>query len=102
MGWYAISCRHSQSNCWDEAARVCPAGYETADESAHERISIVNGTGGSHYRGEMLVKCKTSAVKHAKGRPRVPPAPSAENNSEQPNDTGDDTDAGTSASPGRE
>lgn len=61
--WWQIDCHHSQSECWDEAAADCPHGYVTADESGRESGATVYSTFvQSHYRGQMLVKCRDQAA----------------------------------------
>ncbi len=61
--WYAVSCRRSQSNCYEKAGEVCPNGYHVADASDHEGVYVsAGGFTGTQvtptYNGEMMIKCK--------------------------------------------
>jgi hypothetical protein len=65
--WWSIACRHSQSECWAKAGDVCPRGYETADQSGGTTGATAINTGYTttvvtHYRGEMLIRCKRRHV----------------------------------------
>ena len=65
-GWIAVSCRKSQSNCYEMAGEVCPAGYVTADQEGHAGVAVSgivtpsSGFVGVHptYHGDMLIKCR--------------------------------------------
>lgn len=62
---YSVSCKRNQSNCWKEAAKACPSGYDIIDGQGHE-AAVINrnvytgeATGVTPvYSGEMLVKCR--------------------------------------------
>ena len=63
-GTYAITCKRSQSNCWSEASRVCPGGYDTLDGAGHDGTYLATNTYTGQvtavptYKGEMLVRCR--------------------------------------------
>ena len=63
-GTYAISCKRSQSNCWSEAAKVCPGGYDQLDGAGHDGVVMATNsytgqvTAVPTYKGEMLVRCR--------------------------------------------
>lgn len=63
-GTYSIECKRSQSNCWREAARVCPGGYDQLDGSGHDGMVMSTNTYTGQvtavptYKGEMLVRCR--------------------------------------------
>lgn len=59
---FAIDCHTSRKNCYQEAAKVCPYGFDIAD-SSDKQGAIVTPVGDSAvvtptYQGEMLVRCK--------------------------------------------
>jgi hypothetical protein len=62
---YSIQCKRSQSNCWKEAAKVCPSGYDQIDGSqragTHHMVNAYNGQymgSAPTFDGEMLVRCR--------------------------------------------
>jgi len=63
-GWFAISCKEDQANCYEKAGEVCPGGYVMADRGGQTgTLDMVDSTSGdtysvATYRGYMLVKCK--------------------------------------------
>ena len=69
-GMYAIECKRSQSNCWEEANEVCgPGQYDVLDRSGqsgtHHMVNAYNGQYmGSvpTYKGELIVQCKSPAT----------------------------------------
>jgi hypothetical protein len=97
LGWYAVSCRKSQRYCWQEAARVCPEGYDVADQSQRQGFYATQYSAGSTYHGDMLIKCKSMQAKAPQHAPATQAAaPSAEPEAEQPHDSTHDGDSGTS------
>ena len=61
-GMYSIECRRSQGNCYEEAARVCPGGFDVMDGSGRQG-AVVQSWGNTAtvtptYNGEMLVRCR--------------------------------------------
>jgi hypothetical protein len=68
-GRFIIECKRSQSNCWKEAAKMCPGGYDQIDSSqrsgTHHTVNAYNGQYmGSvpTFNGEMLVECRSQAA----------------------------------------
>lgn len=58
---YAITCKRSQSNCWSEANKVCPGGYDQLDGTQRQGVAMNLWTGkpaGTTYDGEMLIRCR--------------------------------------------
>lgn len=62
MNWYAVSCRRSQSYCWEEAGRVCPGGYDVADQSQSQGFIATQSYAGTTHHGSMLIRCRVAAV----------------------------------------
>lgn len=54
---YEISCRRSRANCWQEAQKVCPGGFQQVDGADHTAYIVSSGTVVPAYKGEMIVKC---------------------------------------------
>ena len=58
---YSVECRRSQANCYREAARCCPEGFDVLDSAGRSKFIVVNNTNTStvipKYRGELLVRC---------------------------------------------
>ena len=58
---YSVECRRSQANCYEEAARCCPHGFDVLDSAGRSKFIVVNNTNSStvipKYRGELLVRC---------------------------------------------
>jgi len=81
VGWYSITCRRDQGNCYSQAGEVCPHGYVTADASGHAGTAIVahvNPYGGyayavPTYRGQMLIKCKSRSEDDETAEPAPDP-----------------------------
>lgn len=63
-GTYSIECKRKQSNCWKEAAEVCPNGYDQIDGSQRSGTYLATNTQTGAvtaiptFNGEMLVKCR--------------------------------------------
>lgn len=55
--WLEVTCRQQQRNCYDEAARRCPTGYEVAQNQGRYDA----GTDVPLYSGYMLVRCTAPA-----------------------------------------
>jgi hypothetical protein len=59
--WWVVSCRRSQANCWREAGKRCPGGYDIADQSERDSTVLVanqySATMVPVHRGELLVHC---------------------------------------------
>jgi hypothetical protein len=88
-GWFSISCKKDQTNCYEKAGEVCPSGYVTADSQSHSGTAVNAGmTQGAAwmsahptYQGDMLIKCQaggaspgTSAAAPVQQPPPVQPA----------------------------
>ena len=62
--WLSITCRRSQTECYEKAGEECPNGYEVASNSGGSSMHafVAGGTlyAGRRYDGEMLVKCKSA------------------------------------------
>lgn len=61
-GMYSISCKRNRANCYEEAAAVCPRGFDILDGDS-QRGAIVHPMGNSAivtptYKGELLVQCR--------------------------------------------
>lgn len=62
-GWLVyITCKYSQSYCYQEADIRCPNGY-TVDKAGGKRDIVVTGVNGNigaapTYNGYLLVKCQ--------------------------------------------
>jgi hypothetical protein len=64
---YSVECRRSQANCYEEAARCCPQGFDVLDSAGRSKLMVLTntntytGTSSStvipNYRGELLVRC---------------------------------------------
>jgi hypothetical protein len=55
---YEIDCRRSRGNCWREAARVCPDGFDPLDSADHNAYVLSNGAVIPVYKSEMVVRCR--------------------------------------------
>lgn len=60
---YEIDCRRSRGNCWREASRVCPDGFDPLDAADHSTAYIASNGNGSAtvipvYRAEIVVRCR--------------------------------------------
>jgi hypothetical protein len=63
---YAIDCKRSPSNCYEEAGQACPDGFDVLDsQGQHGAVAIANTYGSTTnatvvptYKGSMLVRCK--------------------------------------------
>jgi len=58
-----VGCKRSRSNCYEEAQRVCPDGFDVLDGSSSSRggMLIPSGDGAifaTTYRGDMLIRCE--------------------------------------------
>lgn len=53
-GWWRITCRNDHQECIDEAAELCPMGYEVGRNKGRYDV----GPGFPYYSGVMLVRCK--------------------------------------------
>lgn len=64
-GTYAIECNQKRRVCYEEAATVCPHGFDVLDGSDRSGTYATANTVGNQttvttmpiYKGEMLVKC---------------------------------------------
>lgn len=62
---YSIECKRKRGNCYEEAAAVCPNGFELIDGSESSGVyAVANNYGKTTtvtavpiYKGEMLVRC---------------------------------------------
>lgn len=76
--WYAVKCRRSQSNCYEEAGEVCPNGYAVGDATQRQGAAVYasGGTlvGGTTFTGEMLIRC-THGSPSARRAEAARPAP---------------------------
>ena len=65
-GLYSIECRRSVGNCYEEAATVCPDGFDVENASdqsgAYAHTNTFNGTTTTTVtpvvRASMLVRCR--------------------------------------------
>lgn len=55
---YEIDCRRSRGNCWREAARVCPDGFDPLDSADHTAYVAGNGAVIPVYKSEIVVRCR--------------------------------------------
>jgi hypothetical protein len=64
---FSIDCKRSRTHCYEEAATVCPRGYDVLDGSEQAgSFTQVNAYGNTAvatsyptYEGQMLVRCST-------------------------------------------
>ncbi len=69
-GWFAVSCKRNQANCYEMAGEVCPGGYEIAGADSRTGVAVAGAvtTGSSFvavhptYHGELLIKCRGAVV----------------------------------------
>lgn len=62
---FSIECKRNRGNCYEEAAEVCPNGFEMLDGSESSGVYAVANSYGKTttvtavpiYKGEMLVRC---------------------------------------------
>jgi hypothetical protein len=48
-GLYSIECRRGQANCYEEAAAVCPGGFDVQDSATQTEDTP---------KGSMLIRCR--------------------------------------------
>lgn len=69
-GMYAIDCKRSASNCYEEAGDVCPSGFDIAD-AQNQQGAVSWTTFGENYantlviptyKGQMLIRCHANRV----------------------------------------
>jgi len=54
----AVSCRRSIANCWEQAAALCPSGYDIVDKDSTTDITpTALGPVGTE-KHSMLVRCR--------------------------------------------
>jgi len=58
---YQVTCRRSQANCWEEAQRVCPNGFDQLDRADHTAYVVSGSAVVPAYKGEMIVRCTGAA-----------------------------------------
>ena len=62
---YSISCKRNAGNCYEEAAKVCPSGFDVVDAQnqkgavANTNYSTGQTTVTPTYQGQMLVRCRS-------------------------------------------
>ncbi len=58
----AVSCRRSIENCWEQAAALCPGGYDVVDkDSDFGVVPTANGPVGTQ-KHSMMIKCRGGAT----------------------------------------
>lgn len=66
---WSIACKRNAGNCYSEAAKVCPSGFDVVDaQGQHGAIAQTNYSTGQTfvtptYSGQMLVRCRAPAPK---------------------------------------
>jgi hypothetical protein len=66
-GAYSIECKRNRGECYQEAGRVCPQGFDVRDGSEQNGVYVQSQTYGNNtqttafptYSGTMLVQCKS-------------------------------------------
>lgn len=63
---YDVGCRRGEANCYREAARLCPAGYQVLDRWGGEARGLVvtgpNTAVITRRHGHMLVECRATTA----------------------------------------
>jgi hypothetical protein len=67
---FTIECKRSRANCYEEAAAVCPNGFEVLDGVERSGTYATANTVGNTttvtavpiYKGEMLVRCESRSA----------------------------------------
>lgn len=55
---WAISCKRKKANCYEEAAEVCPRGYDVLDQESRPGFYADRTVAVSTYSGDMLIRCQ--------------------------------------------
>ncbi len=61
-GQWSVECRRSRGNCYEEAAYVCPHGFDVIDAD-DQRGAFITSNGDTAtvmptYKGQLLIRCR--------------------------------------------
>src|SRR4051812_28106820 len=71
---FNVSCPRTIENCYEEAARVCPNGYQVVDKNDNSTLVPVNGSVVAARKFSMLIECR-AAQAASPAALVAPPAP---------------------------
>lgn len=81
---YSVECKRKRGNCYEEAARRCPHGFDVLDGSDHRGAVVVanqyspntaTATVIPTYDGELLIRCQAPAPPPVAVAPTPAPEP---------------------------